>query len=96
MRSAIEGTEYVSLGAIDDDVGDGRARAEDGSIGRRPTPPPRDIDPRVLVSAISAMVLGWASVEDWVWPTAGLDPADKDEVYRQLMEIVGYMADRPW
>ena len=39
------------------------------------------------------MILGWASVEDWVWPTAGLDPAEKDDVYRQLQEIVGYLAD---
>ena len=52
-----------------------------------------DIDPRVLVSAITAMILGWASIEDWVWPTAGIDPAEKDEVYRQLIEIVGYVAD---
>jgi len=39
------------------------------------------------------MILGWASVEDWVWPTTGLDPANKDEVHRQLVEIVGYLAD---
>ena len=61
--------------------------------GADPSPPPCDIDPRVLVSAISAMILGWASIEDWVWPTAGLDPAEKDEVYRQLREIVVYLAD---
>ena len=77
-----------------DDVGDGRARDEDGEPPA-PNPRPRlcDIDPRVLVSAISAMILGWASIEDWVWPTAGIDPAEKDEVYRQLREIVGYLAD---
>lgn len=94
VRSAMEGTEYVSLAE--------RIRTTSAMValarrtaasGAQPSPPPRDIDPRVLVSAISAMVLGWASIEDWVWPTAGLDPAEKDDVYRQLQEIVGYLAD---
>lgn len=94
VRSAMEGAEYVSLTE--------RIQATTAMIalarktvasGARPSPPPRDIDPRVLVSAITSMVFGWASIEDWVWPTAGLDPADKDEVYRQLLEIVGYVSD---
>ena len=46
-----------------------------------------------LTRLITAMILGWASIEDWVWPTAGIDPAEKEEVYRQLIEIAGYMAD---
>jgi len=94
VRSAMEGTEYVSLAERIKTTGAMVALArKTAASGARPSPPPRDIDPRVLVSAISAMILGWASVEDWVWPTAGLDPADKDEVYRQLREIVGYVAD---
>lgn len=94
VRSAMEGTEYVLLAE--------RIRTTSAMValarrtaasGAQPSPPPQDIDPRVLVSAISAMILGWASIEDWVWPTAGIDPAEKDDVYRQLQEIVGYLAD---
>jgi AcrR family transcriptional regulator len=94
VRSAMEGTEYVALTE--------RIQATSAMIelarktaasGATPAPPPRDIDPRVLISSITSMIFGWASLEDWVWPTAGLDPADKDEVYRQLIEIVCYVAD---
>jgi AcrR family transcriptional regulator len=94
VRSAMAGTEYVSLAERIRTTGAMVALArKTAASGAHPSPPPRDIDPRVLVSAISAMILGWASVEDWVWPAAGLDPAEKDEVYRQLQEIVGYVAD---
>jgi len=94
VRSAMEGTEYVSLAERIRTTSAMVALArKTAASGAQPSPPPRDIDPRVLVSAISAMILGWASVEDWVWPTAGIDPAEKDDVYRQLQEIVGYLAD---
>ena len=94
VRSAMEGTEYVSLAERIRTTSAMVALARrTASSGAQPSPPPRDIDPRVLVSAISAMILGWASVEDWVWPTAGIDPAEKDDVHRQLQEIVGYLAD---
>jgi len=94
VRSAMEGTEYVSLAErITTTAAMVELAKKTAASGAAPSPVPRDIDPRVLVSAITAMILGWASVEDWVWPTAGLDPADKDEVYRQLIEIVGYLAD---
>jgi AcrR family transcriptional regulator len=94
VRSAMEGTEYVSLAERIRTTSAMVALARNAAAsGDEPLPPPRDIDPRVLVSAITAMILGWASVEDWVWPTTGLDPADQDEVYRQLIEVAGYMAD---
>lgn len=94
VRSAMEGTEYVSLAeGITTTAAMVKLARKSAASGAQPLPPPRDIDPRVLVSAITAMILGWASIEDWVWPTAGLDPAEKDEVYRQLIEIVGYVAD---
>jgi len=94
VRSAMEGTEYVSLAERIRTTAAMVALARKTAVsGATPSPPPRDIDPRVLVSAVTAMILGWASIEDWVWPTTGLDPADKDEVYRQLIEIVGYVAD---
>jgi len=94
VRSAMEGTEYVSMAERIKTTSAMVALArKTAASGASPLPPPRDIDPRVLVSAVTAMILGWASVEDWVWPTAGIDPAEKDEVYRQLIEIVGYVAD---
>jgi len=94
VRSAMEGQEYVSLAErITTTTAMVELARKTAASGAAPLPPPRDIDPRVLVSAVTAMILGWASLEDWVWPTAGLDPADKDEVYRQLIEIVGYVAD---
>ena len=94
VRSAMEGTEYVSLAERIRTTSAMVALARDAAAsGTQPLAPPRDIDPRVLVSAITSMILGWASIEDWVWPTAGIDPAEKEEVYRQLIEIAGYMAD---
>jgi len=94
VRSAMEGREYVSLAeritTTTAMIALARRTAASGDV---PAPPPRDIDPRVLVSAITAMILGWAALEDWVWPTAGLDPADKDDVRSQLIQIVGYVAD---
>jgi len=94
VRSAMEGTEYVSLAERIQTTSAMVALArKTAASGAQPEPPPRDIDPRVLVSAITAMILGWASTEDWVWPTSGLDPADKEEVYRQLLEIICYVAD---
>ena len=94
VRSAMEGTEYVSLAERIRTTSAMVALARDAAAsGTPPLAPPTDIDPRVLVSAITSMILGWASVEDWVWPTAGIDPAEKEEVYRQLIEIAGYMAD---
>jgi len=94
VRSAMEGTEYVPLAERIRTTSAMVALAKrTATSGAHRLPPPRDIDPRVLVSAITAMILGWASVEDWVWPTAGLDPADKDEVHRQVMDIAAYVAD---
>ena len=94
VRSAMEGVEYVDLadrmktsGAL---VAIARASRASGAA---PSAPPSDVDPRVIVSSITAMFFGWAAIEDWLWPLADLDPADKDEVYRQLLEVIGYVAD---
>jgi TetR/AcrR family transcriptional regulator, repressor for neighboring sulfatase len=94
VRSAMSGVEYVPLadrikttGALIELAR--RTAASDAA----PAPPPLDIDPRVLIGAITSMILGWSAIEDWLWHITGLDPADKDEVYRQLFEIVDYMAD---
>jgi AcrR family transcriptional regulator len=94
VRSAMDGVEYVSL----------RQRIKTGEAlielekqtaisGTSPAPPPRGIDPRVVVGAISSMAYGWAATEDWNWQVFDLDPAEKDEVYRQLGQIAAYVAD---
>ena len=94
VRSAMSGVEYVPLA---DRIKTTGAMIElarrTAASGADPEPAPVDVDPRVLIGAITSMILGWAAVEDWLWPTTGLDPADKEEVYRQLFEIVDYMAD---
>lgn len=94
VRSAMDGVEYVSL---KERIQTGHALIErarrTAASGTRPGPPPQGIDPRVLIAAISAMAFGWAALEDWSWPIYELDPAEKDEVYRQLGQIVSYLAD---
>ena len=94
VRSAMDGVEYVSLeGRIET----GRALVDlakqTAASETSPAPPPTGIDPRVVVGAISSMAFGWAATEDWAWHVYGLDPADKDEVYRQLGQIAAYLAD---
>jgi AcrR family transcriptional regulator len=94
VRSAMDGVEYVSL----------RQRIKTGEAlielekqtavsGTSPAPPPRGIDPRVVLAAISSMAFGWSATEDWAWQVYGLDPADKEDVYRQLGDIAFYIAD---
>ena len=94
VRSAMDGVEYVSL---KERIQTGHALIElarkTAASGARPGPPPQGIDPRVLIAAISAMAFGWAALEDWSWLIYELDPAEKDEVYRQLGQIVSYLAD---
>jgi TetR/AcrR family transcriptional regulator, repressor for neighboring sulfatase len=94
VRSAMEGVEYVDLADRMKTTGALVALAQaTRASGATPADPPADIDPRVVVASIAAMFFGWAAIEDWLWPLTGLDPADKDEVYRQLQEIIGYVAD---
>jgi AcrR family transcriptional regulator len=94
VHSAMSGVEYVSLADRIETTGAMIELARrTGASGAVPAPPPRDVDPRVLIGAITSMILGWAAIEDWLWRITGLDPADKEEVYRQLFEIVDYMAD---
>lgn len=94
VRSAMDGVEYLSL---KDRIPTGRALIkladETAASGARPAEPPRDVDTHVLIAAISMMSLGWGAIEDWVWPVYDLDPADKEDIYRQLGEIVAYLAD---
>jgi len=94
VRSAMDGVEYMSL---KDRIKTGQALiklADETAVsGARAAEPPRDIDTHVLVAAVSMMSLGWGAAEDWVWPVYDLDPANKEDIYRQLGEIVAYLAD---
>jgi len=94
MRSAMDGVHYVSLA---DRIDTGRALValaqRDAISGAAPTPAPHDIDPKVLVATLISLAIGWASIEDWLWPLCDLDPADKDDVHAQLAKIVGYLAN---
>jgi AcrR family transcriptional regulator len=94
VRSAMDGVEYVSLR---DRIGTAQALLEladdTAALGLRPAPRPDAIDSRVVIAAISSLAFGWVALEDWNWPAFGLDPADKEEVYRQLDQIVSYLGD---
>ncbi len=92
VRSAMDGVEYVSL---NERIRTGHALIElterMAASGAAPVPAPNDIGPQVLVAAISALLFGWAATEDWAWHIFDLDPDSKDEIYRQLGEIVAYL-----
>jgi len=94
VRSAMDGVEYVSL---KDRIMTGQAllRLAEATAASDATPSaaPRDIDARVIIAAISSMAFGWAATEDWAWQVYGLDPADKEDVYRQLGDLAVYIAD---
>ena len=97
MRSAMDGVEYVSL---EDRIRTGRALVKlaeaTAASEAAPSAPPRGIDVRVIVGAISSMAFGWSAFEDWAWQTFGLDPADKEDVCRQLGDIAAHLADLVW
>jgi len=94
VRSAMDGVEYVSLRQR---IETGRALVEladaTAASGAAPAPPPRGLDHRVVMAALTALSFGWGAIEDWLWPIYGLDSSDKDEVYRQLGQIAAYLAD---
>lgn len=94
VRSAMDGIEYLSL---KDRIATGHALIDlagaTAASGNRPAEPPGDIDSRVLTAAVTALLLGWGALEDWLWPVFDLDPADKQDIYRQVGEIVAYLAD---
>jgi AcrR family transcriptional regulator len=94
VRSALDNVEYVSL---KDRIRTGQALVElaQAAAASEATPPapPRGIDVRVVVAAMSSMAFGWSATEDWAWQVYGLDPADKEDVYQQLGEIAVYIAD---
>lgn len=94
VRSAMDDVEYVSL---HERVRTGHALIEliarSRALGGAPAPPPADLDPRVIVGALAALLFGWAATEEWAWSMFGLDPSDKECVYGELLKIAHYIAD---
>jgi AcrR family transcriptional regulator len=48
----------------------------------------KDLDPRLVVAAAVALLLGWAATESWVRPAAGIEGMDDDEVLAGLERVV--------
>jgi AcrR family transcriptional regulator len=94
VRSAMDGVEYVSLKKR---IETGHALIElartDAASGAEPKPAPRGLDPRVIVAVVSSLALGWVATEEWNWDVFGIDPSEKDEVFRQIGLIVAYIGD---
>lgn len=94
VRSAMDGVEYVSLKRP---LETGRLLVElaraTATSGGKPTPTPRDIDPRVMLAATTAMAVSMCAVESWLYPIFELDLSEKEEVNRQLGEIVTYLVN---
>jgi hypothetical protein len=90
----MDGVEYLSL---KDRIPTGQAlltlASETAASGAQPATPPRDVEPGVVLAAVTSLAFGWGAIEDWLWPIFELDPADKDDIYRQLGEITEYLAN---
>jgi len=48
----------------------------------------KDLDPRLVVAACVALLLGWSATESWVRPAAGIADMDEDEVEGGLERLV--------
>jgi AcrR family transcriptional regulator len=48
----------------------------------------KDIDPRLVVAACVALLLGWSATESWVRPAAGVEDMDETEVEDGLERII--------
>lgn len=94
VRSAMDGVEYVSL---KDRIATGEALValaeRTAASGARQGEAPKDIQINVLIASINSLLFGWVATEDWIWDVFDLDPEQKDDIYRQVEEIVGYLAD---
>jgi TetR/AcrR family transcriptional regulator, repressor for neighboring sulfatase len=86
VRSIMDDTEYVSLearletarmllGLANDAVAGGVTRAPEAGA----------MDPRVVLAAFTALVFGWAALEDFL--VEAFDLTDLDEARRQLGDI---------
>ena len=48
----------------------------------------KDLDPRLVVAACVAFLLGWVATESWVRPAAGIEDMDEAEIEAGLERIV--------
>lgn len=48
----------------------------------------KDIDPRLVVACVVALLLGWAATESWVLPATGIREMDEAEVLNGLERIM--------
>jgi AcrR family transcriptional regulator len=94
VRSAMDGVEYVSL----------RERIPTGAAVKalatamresaaQPAAAPTDLDYRVVLAAISAMLFGWTATEDWLRPSYGVDDIEREELQHQIAEIAVYLTN---
>jgi AcrR family transcriptional regulator len=77
IRSAMDGIEYVSL---KDRLETGAALIElaqrtAASQIAKPIPTPRDVDPRVVLAAVSALAACMSAADTWLYEIFQLDPA---------------------
>ncbi len=48
----------------------------------------KDLDPRLVIAAVVALLLGWTATESWVRPAAGIQDMDEAEVEQGLERVV--------
>lgn len=48
----------------------------------------KDLDPRLVVAAAVALLLGWAATESWVRPATGIEDMNEDEVEAGLEQVI--------
>jgi AcrR family transcriptional regulator len=48
----------------------------------------KDLDPRLVVAAVVALLLGWATTESWVRPAAGIEGVDEGELEAGLERLI--------
>ena len=48
----------------------------------------KDLDPRLVVAGVVALLLGWAATESWVCPAAGVEGMDEGELEEGLERLV--------
>ena len=61
--------------------------------GAQPADAPKDLDYRVVLAAISAMLFGWTATEDWLRPSYGVEDIPTEELQRQVAEIAVYLTN---
>ncbi len=92
IRSAMDGVEYSSL---KNRIPTGPAVAALARAmresGEEPGDVPLDLDYRVVLAAISAMLFGWVAAGDWLRPSFEVDDIDSHEIERQIAEIAVYL-----